>query len=308
MKPINRAVCLAVVDCSCCNPNGDPDSDGNPRMTADGRAWVTDVSFKRKLRDIFEDHEAPTFLDLMKKTGNRMNPKMLHVFESLRKGSPAQNPSEAKSWAMDMIRRSEEEFLSYYLDVRLFGTTALEDKKDREKAGGAKIEGELVRLKRTGVVTVAPSVSVAPVNLMLGTITKLASLRESVTDKDSSDMAPNGRKGIQHAVFPFKIAINPHVARQTLTTADDIEMMKAALPYVFSTSESASRPADSLVFRHIWWAEHEDSLGSFDEGEFFRTLTPRKKADPEVASASIEEYDIPTPNFDYKVVDLLAQK
>ena len=56
-----RATGLLVIEVVNSNPNGDPDRESDPRQRPDGRGEISGVSFKRKLRDLLEDHTSPFF-------------------------------------------------------------------------------------------------------------------------------------------------------------------------------------------------------------------------------------------------------
>jgi hypothetical protein len=53
----------------------------------------------------------------------------------------------------------------------------------------------------------------------------------------------------------------------------------------------------------IWWREHANVLGSFNEYEWFKALTPTRKGTEIIASTSIEDYDIPDGKA-HEAVDL----
>ena len=153
-----------------------------------------------------------------------------------------------------------------------------------------------------------PAVSLCPVNIQEATISKKATLRDSLLETGQNDLAPFSKKFVEHGLYVARLSVNPHVAKHTFTTEEDIQIFKNLLKYVFSLSTCCTRPAGSVSFKHIWWADHANSLGSFNEQEFFRLLTPKRTGDnPNVPSQSIEDYEIPHPeelNLDYEVIDL----
>ncbi|MEE8681801.1 MAG: type I CRISPR-associated protein Cas7 [Olsenella sp.] len=58
---IKRATGLLVIEVVNSNPNGDPDRESDPRQRENGHGEISPVSFKRKLRELLEDHDAPFF-------------------------------------------------------------------------------------------------------------------------------------------------------------------------------------------------------------------------------------------------------
>ena len=64
---IKRATGLLVIEVVNSNPNGDPDRESDPRQRSNGCGEISPVSFKRKLRDLLDDHDAPFFKALPEK-------------------------------------------------------------------------------------------------------------------------------------------------------------------------------------------------------------------------------------------------
>ena len=58
---IKRATGYLVIEVVNSNPNGDPDRESDPRQRPNGCGEISPVSFKRKLRDLLEDHDTPFF-------------------------------------------------------------------------------------------------------------------------------------------------------------------------------------------------------------------------------------------------------
>lgn len=64
---IRRATGLLVIEVVNSNPNGDPDRASDPRQRPNGCGEISPVSFKRKLRDLLDDHDTPFFRSLPEK-------------------------------------------------------------------------------------------------------------------------------------------------------------------------------------------------------------------------------------------------
>lgn len=305
MKLSTRSTALALVEVVMGNPNGDPDFDGRPRVITDGRGFMTDVSMKHKFRRLFDNHETETFMEIQKLVD--MPEETLHICESMGRGSPHTDPQAAIKWMRDFLaKEGEDAFIQRYLDIRLFGTTLLlQDSEDGKKKKADKEEGDAVRLKKTGPVTFSPALSIAPIYIGEQTITKMATGRDALLEKDASDMAPGAKKFVEHGVYAFKIVVNPHVALPTKTTEEDIKALKTSLKHIFNLNGSCSRPVGSMNFIHIWWADHDNSLGSFNEFDFFNHLMPTKIENPKDPSSTLSEYHFPTPDgLAMKVTDL----
>ena len=60
-KEVPRVTGLLVIEVRNSNPNGDPDRESDPRTRAhDGRGVISDVSFKRKLRELILKKKGPS--------------------------------------------------------------------------------------------------------------------------------------------------------------------------------------------------------------------------------------------------------
>lgn len=68
---IKRATGFLVIEVVNSNPNGDPDRESDPRQRPNGCGEISPVSFKRKLRDLIDDHAAPFFNTLPEKFRNQ---------------------------------------------------------------------------------------------------------------------------------------------------------------------------------------------------------------------------------------------
>ena len=68
---IKRATGFLVIEVVNSNPNGDPDRESDPRQRPNGCGEISPVSFKRKLRDLIDDHSAPFFNTLPEKFHNQ---------------------------------------------------------------------------------------------------------------------------------------------------------------------------------------------------------------------------------------------
>ena len=168
-----------------------------------------------------------------------------------------------------------------------------EQAKPAKRANGdakpkRKKKYDKIRFIKTGPVTFAPAISVAPIMIGEGTISKRFPLEERKLVVQQSTPAPGGRKFVEHAIYTCRIFVNPHLARHTYVTDEDIVVLKALLKHIFTFSASCSRPGGLIRMLHVWWRDHEKILGSFDDHEFYSCLTPKATIDGDVY-----KYDIP---------------
>ncbi len=259
---IKRASGLLVIEVRDSNPNGDPDRESDPRQRShDQRGVISGVSFKRKLRDLVDDKDGEVWKNLAQGRDSAEHDILearRHKHEDITK----------------LIKNNLEAFHKRFWDARVFGNTVLEE------GGGDTI--------RTGVAQFALGISIVPVRIERWTNTKKASAQEGKT----RGMAPLGYRVVEHGVYCMPFFINPSAAGKTRCTQKDIGLLLKLVPYAYPHTASHIRPL--VEVRHAWYAEHQNSLGSFSEFRFIEAMTPNKKADKGEPSESWSDYAIPT--------------
>jgi len=103
--------------------------------------------------------------------------------------------------------------------------------------------------------------------------------------------------------------VNPSMAHKSGCKAIDIELLKKLIPHAYAHTRSHARPFVEL--RHAWYCEHSNALGSCSDFALIDALKPKKKGDPNAASKSWDDYEVPAKlpaNLDSKVtcVDLIS--
>lgn len=101
-------------------------------------------------------------------------------------------------------------------------------------------------------------------------------------------MAPLAYRFVTHGVYYMPFFVNPNYAHKSGCTQDDIELLKLLIPYAYEMNRSAIRP--DVRIRHAWYIEHKNLLRSCPEHLLFEALTPEKKGDKEIPSASWDDY------------------
>jgi CRISPR-associated protein Csd2 len=272
--PFNRGTGLLIIEVRHSNPNGDPDTESDPRIIdSDGRGLISPVSFKRKLRDLVADNKGTVWQEAE---------RVLNLTES----------GNGRAWGIlesrgrelkEILKMEAQPFINAFWDGRVFGNTTLEHMEAKESKAGEK--GHFIS---TGVVQFGMGVSIAPIEVERLTLTAAAQKQEG----KSRGMAPLGWRVVLHAVYAMPFFINPMMARKTGCDTHDIELMKFLIPHAYSNTASATRPF--VEIRHAWYAEHKSPLGSCPDSLIIDALTPKKiegKADE--SSTSIKEYDDP---------------
>lgn len=268
----NRGTGLLVIEVRGSNPNGDPDSEGEPRtIGADRRGLISPVSFKRKLRDLVADQAGPAWQEAQKalRLNNNRDACSHGVLES-------RGRKRGEIWKME-----RDAFIKAYWDARVFGNTFLESMG--EDAGKAEKDHFI----STGTVQFGPGVSVAPVDIEYQTWTNKAGVEEG----KNRGMAPLAWRFVPHALYTMPFFVNPLVAGKSGCSADDIKLMKFLIPFAYRATASVARPNVEIL--HAWYAEHKSPLGSCPDYKIIDAMMPKKKDDLEQPSRSIEDYEIP---------------
>lgn len=270
LNEIKRATGLLVIEVVNSNPNGDPDREADPRMRPNSLGEISPVSFKRKLRDLVGEHDAPFFMNLPQEYRNEAD--RYWILESRgrdRKAIAAEMGKDIKSF--DQKSFLDSDFVRKYWDARVFGNTFLEE-------GGNK--GYI----KTGVVQFGMGLSVSPVNVIRQTNTNKAGVQEG----KNAGMAPLAYRVVEHGVYCMPFFVNPNFANKSGCTAADIELFKLAIPYAYDLNRSAIRP--DVRIRHAWYVTHKNSLGSCPDYLLLDALTPERIGMENDPSAKWSDY------------------
>lgn len=263
---IKRATGLLVIEVVNSNPNGDPDRESEPRQRPNGCGEISPVSYKRKLRDLLDDHDAPFFKALPEKFSG--DAERYSILEH-RGRDRNQILSEMGN---DPSKFMESEFVRKYWDARVFGNTFLEGGNDKG-------------FIKTGVVQFGMGLSVAPIEIIRQTNTS----KSGVQNGKDSGMAPLAYRVVEHGVYCMPFFVNPNYAGKSGCTADDIELLKLLIPHAYEQNRSAIRP--DVRIRHAWYIEHKNILGSCPEYLLLEALTPVKRENAGEPSDSWSDYE-----------------
>ncbi len=151
---IPRATGLLIIEARNSNPNGDPDRESDPRTRShDGRGIISDVSFKRKLRELVLAKPGPVWSELKVLMSLNDDEFGIHVDQESRdKSKASQTAGQKKSLS------------GAHWDVRVFGSTSLEEGDNFIRTGvaqfGIGVSAAKVRIQRD-TNTVKANVDVA---------------------------------------------------------------------------------------------------------------------------------------------------
>ena len=266
---IKRATGLLVIEVVNSNPNGDPDRESDPRQRPNGQGEISPVSFKRKLRDLVADHDAPFYQNLPVKFRDKHD--HYNILESRGRDRKTIQKEMGDIKTFDQAEFLKSTFVMKYWDARVFGNTFLEKEGDK---------GYI----KTGVVQIGMGLSISPVNVVRHTNTNKAGVQEG----KNAGMAPLAYRVVEHGVYCMPFFVNPNYAHKSGCTADDIDLLKMVIPSAYDLNRSAIRP--DVRLRHAWYIEHKNILGSCPEYLLFEALTPRRAGNAEEASESWSDY------------------
>ncbi len=257
---IPRATGLLIIEARNSNPNGDPDRESDPRTRShDGRGVISDVSFKRKIRELILAKDGPVWGQFRSDMNLSDDEFGIHVDQATRTKSKAnQGEGEKKSLS------------AAHWDVRVFGSTSLEEKDN---------------FIRTGVVQFGIGVSVAKVRIQRDTNTVKAGVDAS--KEADRGMAPLGFRIIEHGVYAMPFLVNPTAALKSGCQLRDIELLSRLIPYAYAHNPSRVRPF--VEVRHAWYFQHNNGLGSASDFAVIDALTP-DKTDPSEPSTAWADY------------------
>ena len=257
---LNRGTGLLLIDVTNSNPNGDPDKESEPRTRQDGCGEISPVSVKRKLRNLVEDKEGPIWQEIQEELG--LPEQGFEIFESKKT-----KPEAAR-------KMSAEELLSRFWDVRVFGTTSLNDKNAEEESYTA-----------TGVVQFGLGVSLDPVRIERMTTTKARPVSEGKT----RGMAPLAFRIVSYGLYTMPFFINATAAQKTHCTRQDIELLLRLIPYIYKENASYVRP--QVDIRHAFYVEHNRARGTYNDFKILDALTPMRRGDGKGPATSWKDYD-----------------
>ncbi len=214
----NHYTVVHFLDFEMGNPNGDPDTDNQPRMDPWGYGFLTDACIKRKLRDtikILHGHEEgyEIFVDNDQALNSKMNDR--------------REKSKSKTGKTDtnLQNRMREDFW----DIRMFGAVMSTGGKDEDHAGTV-----------TQGLQVVPYRSLHVIDPQEVTITRKAVTTEK--DFEKGNVNTIGKKWIvPYALYQGFMHFNCQRAELNKITPQDLQYLWEAIPQMFDINNSAAR-------------------------------------------------------------------
>jgi CRISPR-associated protein Csh2 len=276
-----RSEILFLYDVKQCNPNGDPMDANRPRMDEEtGHCLVTDVRLKRTVRD---------YLFLQGFNGTKGSLGDIFIRDKSPEdadpgdGTPHTGQSRSKDYS------GKDDFLTKFIDVRLFGGVSAPKKETGNKAKGkAKAEksaddeatgedggaeektDEKKTFHFTGPVQFGMGRSLHPVkeNFIKGT-------GAFATKEGSQQKTFREEYNITYGMIGFHGVVNENAAKLVKTTEEDVQFLTKGL--WFGTKELLTRSKKGHMPRLLVKIDYSEK--GFFIGELVERLSVKTKED-----------------------------
>jgi CRISPR-associated protein Csd2 len=257
----NRYDFVLYFDCQDGNPNGDPDSNNEPRFDPDTfQGLVTDVCIKRKIRDyIFQSQQENASVrkgyEIFVLAGNTLESRQRMPYDNLKSEI---TPAGAKTKAAE-IARARSWMCEHFFDVRTFGAVM------------STTEFNCGQVRGPVQITFARSVD--RVFSSEHTIYRQAFTGER--DIKSGTGTFGKKHTVAYGLYRAQGFISPAFARQTGFHEDDLTLLWKALGNMFELDRSATRGLMST--RELFVFKHRSALGNAPAHRLFELVTARKR-------------------------------
>ena len=253
------------------NPNGDPDAGNLPRVDNETmQGLVTDVSLKRKVRDWVDASSLEeSRYKIYVQRESYLTETRARVFGRRSEGRQGIPHSEAQQW-----------MCQEFFDIRMFGAVM-----GMKEYNAGQVRGPVQMTFARSIDPILPTdSSIARVAL------ERRGERAETQSEDELEAPTHGTLG-RKATVPYGLYMgygffNPHFARKTGVTSEDLDVFWSALLNMWDLDRSSSRGL--MACRGLYAFSHESSLGNAPAHRLFDLVsvqrndgveTPRKFRD-----------------------------
>lgn len=250
------------------NPNGDPDAGNLPRLDPEtGHGIVTDVCLKRKLRNFVQ-------LARASQDGYEIFVKERAILNEAIDGAHEQPEVKTKKGS-EKTDAARDYMCKRFFDVRAFGAVMSTGKN----AGQVR-----------GPVQLTFSRSQDPILPLEHSITRVAVATPEESAKQEGETRTMGRKAtIPYGLYRCHGFVSAALAKQTMFTSEDLDLLWEAFEKMFDEDRSAARGLMSS--RGLLIFKHDSLLGNAPAHALFDRVTTRLK-DPNRPPRSFADYEI----------------
>ncbi len=255
------------------NPNGDPLNGNRPRTTYTGNGEISDVCFKRKLRNRLQDIGEAIFVQSDERRDDGF-------------GRSSERAAQTNTAYASKDDYAVQACMNWF-DVRAFGQV-FAYKKGKDKDG--------VSVEVRGPVLVHQAVSISPVDINSMQITKSVNSEPTDDGKKSSDTMGT-KHMVEFGLYKIKGAINVQLAEKAGFTEADAEKIKECLRTLFINDNSSARPDGSMEVIRLYWWRHNNKIGQYSSAKVHNSAQIALK-DGVSYPKSAADYDITLEKLD----------
>jgi CRISPR-associated protein Csd2 len=272
---------VLLFDVSDGNPNGDPDAGNLPRVDPETmQGLVTDVAIKRKVRDWIDlaRGDEGRFKIYIQSGGDALNAIHKRAYTDL--GLSSTGARQAR----EQVDKARLWMCENFYDIRLFGAVMTTG------VNCGQVRGPMQ-------VTFARSIDqIVPLDL---SITRVAVTREEDARVVVAEEGGEGTGGKQtemgrKALVPYGLYrahgfFNPHFAKQTGATQEDLELFWQALQQMWDVDRSSSRGL--MACQGLYVFTHESNLGNAPAQRLFERVRVSRNGKA-AAPRSFQDYRV----------------
>lgn len=299
--PARRHDAVLLFEVTDGNPNGDPDAGNMPRVDPETmQGLVTDVAIKRKVRD---------WVDAAHGTEDRYKIYVQHFGYLNRERERAYTALGIKKNDTSKLREARAWMCENFYDIRAFGGVL-----SMKEYNCGQVRGPVQITFARSIDQIAPlNISIARVAIEQNTERPKGGARAAraaaSTETDGVGAAeddPNaaathgtlGRKAlVPYGLYRAHVFVNPHFAKDTGFSMEDLELFWEALQRMWDADHSAARGMMSC--RGLYVFSHESMFGNAAAHNLFDRISavcrdgvevPRKFSDYRV---TVDDGDMP---------------
>lgn len=275
VDPARRHDAVLLFDVADGNPNGDPDAGNMPRVDPETmQGLVTDVAIKRKVRD---------WVDAKRGAEERYKIYVQHLGYLNRERERAYTALGLKKADTSKVREARTWMCDNFYDIRTFGGVL-----SMKEYNCGQVRGPVQITFARSIDQIAPlNISIARVAIEQSTERPKGGARaaRAATSVDDDGLVavddPNaaathgtlGRKAfVPYGLYRAHIFVNPHFARDTGFSAEDLGLFWEAVQQMWDVDHSAARGMMSC--RGLYVFSHESPVGNAAAHSLFDRIVP----------------------------------
>ncbi len=272
---------VLLFDVSDGNPNGDPDAGNLPRVDPETmHGLVTDVCLKRKIRDwvLVAKGDVDRFKIYVQSGGDALNAIHRRAYDAL--GLTSTGAKQAR----DDVTKAREWMCANFFDIRMFGAVMTTG------VNCGQVRGPIQFTFARSLDPIVP----LDVSITRVAVTReedaLVVVAEGETEARAGKQTEMGRKAlVPYGLYRAHGFFNPHFAKSTGATADDLALVWQALQSMWDLDRSASR--GMMACRGLYVFSHASPLGNAPAHQLFERIRVTPKAGV-AAPRSFADYQV----------------